>query len=95
MYSAFGAFAIREGKWKLCFCSGSAGWSKPKNNKSGPKYQLFDLEKDPAEKNNLFGKHPEQEQRLTHLLKEYIRRGRSTDGPLQQNDVPVIIDKGF
>jgi len=28
--SANGSFAIREGKWKLCKCAGSGGWSQPR-----------------------------------------------------------------
>ncbi|MEM7145212.1 MAG: arylsulfatase [Verrucomicrobiota bacterium] len=32
-HSIGGYFAIREGKWKLCFCPGSGGWSAPRPGK--------------------------------------------------------------
>ena len=85
-HSIDGAFAIREGKWKLCLCPGSGGWSHPRRGKEAadaPRTQLFDLEADPAEKNNLVNQHPEIAERLTKLLEDYVAKGRSTPGPAQ------------
>ena len=83
MYSAWAPLRYARTSGSTLFCSGSAGWSKPKNNPSGPRYQLFDLEQDPAEKTNLFGKHPEIE-RLTALLKQYIKEGQMPQGPIKK-----------
>jgi arylsulfatase A-like enzyme len=80
-HSVNGSFAIRQGKWKLCQCPGSGGWSVPrpgKEEKGLPAMQLYDLEKDPGEKTNLQAKHPEVVARLTKLLKKYVEEGRST-----------------
>lgn len=90
MHSISGDFAIRKDKWKLCFCSGSGGWTSPRNGKPGaPKWQLFDLVADPAEQKNLFKEHPEVVKELHDLMLKYIEEGRSTPGEKQENDVPV------
>ena len=34
VHSVNGSFAIREGKWKLCLCPGSGGWSAPRPGQS-------------------------------------------------------------
>ncbi len=83
-----GSFAIRQGNWKLCLCAGSGGWSFPKPGKDSeglPRFQLFDLAADPAEKTNLAPAHPEIVQRLGRLMRSYIERGRSTPGAPQTN----------
>lgn len=87
-HSIGGAFAIRRGKWKLCLCKGSGGWSAPRPGKA-PKgalpVQLFDLEADPAEKKNLALEQPEVVKELTALMQKYVDDGRSTPGAKQQN----------
>ncbi|MDG1357537.1 MAG: arylsulfatase [Akkermansiaceae bacterium] len=93
-HSINGSFAIRKGKWKLAFCPGSGGWTNPRPGKTGdlkklPVHewvQLFDMEADPAETNNLSGKHPEIVASLTLLAEKYIANGRSTPGAKQQNN---------
>ncbi len=87
-HSINGSFAIREGKWKLCFCPGSGGWSFPKPGKDCeglPPFQLFDLAADPSEKTNLATAHPEIVQQLGRLMRSYIELGRSTPGQSQNN----------
>ena len=79
-HSSIGMFAIRQGKWKLILGRGSGGFTKPNRVKpkpGEPKGQLYDLDKDPAEKNNVWAQHPEIVQRLTNLLDKYKTQGHS------------------
>ncbi|MCA8947970.1 MAG: arylsulfatase [Planctomycetes bacterium] len=92
-HSINGAFAIRQGHWKLALCPGSGGWSDPKpaaaRRQHLPLMQLYDLDADPGERDNVAAAHPEIVQRLTDLLASYVTRGRSTPGAAQQNDREV------
>ncbi|HEY1081664.1 MAG TPA: arylsulfatase [Prosthecobacter sp.] len=95
-HSIQGHFAIREGKWKLALCPGSGGWSAPRPGKearNAPPAQLFNLETDLGERENLYPQEPEIAQRLTAKLEEIVANGRSTSGEKQANDVPVEIWK--
>ncbi|WP_437206840.1 sulfatase family protein [Planctomicrobium sp. SH664] len=95
-HSVRGAFAIREGNWKLALCPGSGGWSAPRpeqNDQDLPPVQLFDLSTDIGETINLQEAHPEIVARLTQLLEKYVADGRSTPGLPQENAVPVRIRK--
>ena len=89
-HSINGSFAIRKDNWKMIFCPGSGGWSDPKPDSKGigelPKFQLYDLSKDPQERNNLYGQFHEVESALTRLMVSYIENGRSTQGERQKND---------
>jgi len=92
-HSVSGHFAYRQGKWKLLLAKGSGGWSTPteKMMSKKPKAikgQLYDLEKDPGEKNNLYKKYPEVVETLMGQLKEDVANGRTTKGPKQTNDIP-------
>jgi hypothetical protein len=84
-----GSFGLREGQWKLALCPDSGGWSFPrpgKDNTDGwPRFQLFDIASDPAEKTNVMSQHPEIVQRLGRLMRDYIVNGRSTPGAPQKN----------
>ncbi len=92
-----GSFAIRKGNWKLALCPGSGGWSHPRPREVNldvmPEMQLYDLSKDPGEQNNLYGTEKKKEQELLALLKTYIKRGRSTNGQNQANDVDIQLIK--
>lgn len=88
-HSVNGSFAIRKGDWKLILCPGSGGWSDPKPQSPGidtlPSLQLYNLQKDVSETENLSELHPDVVEELSALLEKYILDGRSTPGPIQQN----------
>ena len=88
-HSIGGAFAIRQGQWKLELTQGSGGWGKGSVKEPG---QLYDMSKDIGERTNEYSQHPEIVW-LTKLLQKYVAEGRSTPGPAQKNDVPVDIWK--
>jgi len=93
-HSISGHFAYREGKWKLLLARGSGGWTGPKENQVAADAlpaQLYDMENDPGEQNNLYLSHPEVAQRLLADLTADIQNGRSTDGPEAKNDVANIV----
>lgn len=92
-HSISGHFAYRQGKWKLLLAKGSGGWSSPTERQVKPdvaEAQLYDMENDPGEQNNLYLSHPEVAQRLLANLTADIQNGRSTDGPKAQNDIENI-----
>ncbi|MEX2119923.1 MAG: arylsulfatase [Pirellulales bacterium] len=93
-HSVNGSFAIRQGRWKLCLCPDSGGWSDPRPGQApagAAPVQLFDLAEDIGERVNLADKRPEVVELLTGLLEEYVERGRSTPGARQPNTAPVTI----
>ena len=99
-HSVDGSFAIRRGRWKLCLCGGSGGWSEPREpvakQQGLPPVQLYDLEADPAEKRNVQAEHPEIVADLIARLSAEVRRGRSTPGPELANDREVtFLPPGF
>jgi arylsulfatase A len=91
-----GSFAIRNGQWKLCLSAGSGGWSSPRPGpeEAGlPPVQLFDLSKDPGERNNLQAEFPERVAAMKAELEKTIARGRSTPGDDLKNDVEIQLIK--
>ena len=87
-HSINGSFAIRKGKWKLIMCPGSGGWSYPVPKEAKemnlPPVQLYNLEKDIIEQNNVYDQYPEVVEELKSLLEKYISTGRSTLGEPQK-----------
>jgi hypothetical protein len=51
-----------------------------------PRFQLYDLESDPAETRNVMAEHPEEVARLGRALRKIIEDGRSTPGARQPHD---------
>jgi arylsulfatase A-like enzyme len=96
-HSIQGKFSIRKGKWKLEFCPGSGGWTNPNDvaaRKNGlPEIQLYNLDLDIAEQNNVYKENPEIVEELTSKLQEVVEKGRSTEDAQQQNEVQVDIFK--
>ena len=88
--SGGGALSIRQGRWKLECCADSGAGSKAKPDNAAqpgqPPVQLYDLETDVAERNNVRDEHPDIVERLTTLLQKYVDDGRSTPGTPQRNE---------
>lgn len=88
-HSGNGTFAIRKGNWKLIDGAGSGGWSKPNNSqalKEGlPPVQLYQLDADVEEQQNVQDQYPEIVEELKELLEAYKQNGRSVpDGMLSR-----------
>ncbi|MDO6801410.1 arylsulfatase [Wenyingzhuangia sp. 1_MG-2023] len=94
-HSISGHFGYRQGKWKLLLARGSGGWSSPQEDDTTldnmPIAQLYDMENDAAETNNLYLERPEIAEKLLQLLENDIKNGRSTTGEFSQNDIDDII----
>lgn len=93
-HSVSGHFAYREGKYKLILAYGSGGWAAPREKVAKeqglPPAQLYDLEADPGEQNNLYESHPEVAMRLLARLTDYVEAGFSVADKRSLNDVDQI-----
>lgn len=93
-HSVSGHFAYREGNYKLILAKGSGGWTMPNEKaaaKNGsPIAQLYDLDADPGEQNNLYKTHPELAGKLLAQLTAYVEAGASVEGKQSNNDVPEV-----
>lgn len=88
-----GSLSIRKGHYKLEMCPGSGGWSDPKpgeEDPDAPRFQLYDLRQDVRERQNVILDHLDVAKALRARLKEHVRRGRSTPGPVQQNNGEAV-----
>ncbi len=96
-HSIQGSFAIREASWKLLLAPDSGGWSAPTPGSAEaarlPAMQLYNLDRDPGERNNLVGQEPKRVARMRRMLEEWILSGRSTRGAAQSNDVVIRWEK--
>lgn len=71
--SAGADLAVRQGPWKMIF------------KKDGSR-ELYDLETDLSETNDVLSANAETAAKLTTLMQRYISEGRSTPGAAQKND---------
>lgn len=79
--SARGFMSIRSGPWKLINDLGSGGFSKPgkiRPSPGGPEGQLYNLDNDPGETQNLWLSHPEVVKRLKAELAAIQKAGSRT-----------------
>ena len=76
-HSAAGMFAIREGKWKLVLGNGSGGREAPRGKPFQKPYQLFDMSKDLAERDNMITTYPDVASRLESLCETIREKGGS------------------
>lgn len=76
-----GSYGLRVGDWKLQRHDRSSSRNqvveKQLENTRVPKFQLFDLADDPAEKKNVIDQHPEVAEKLQQQLQKIIADGRS------------------
>ncbi|UMB52604.1 sulfatase-like hydrolase/transferase [Lutibacter sp. A64] len=81
-HSFSGMFSIRKGAWKYTPNLGSGGFTKPKSMqaKNGEvPGTLYNIEKDPEEKNNVYSQYPEVVKELDELLELYKKQGYSRE----------------
>ena len=93
------ALSIRSGRWKYLDHRGSGGnrygagteleaYTLPDTDPDAPG-QLYDLEADPGETQNLYSKHPAVASRLKGKLDELVQSGRSA--PLREGPRPNVL----
>ena len=68
-HSIGGMFAIRRGEYKLVLGNGSGGRAKPRGENFGKPYQLYNLDKDLSETNDILQDHTEMAAALEEELK--------------------------
>ncbi|MFO0943208.1 MAG: arylsulfatase [Pirellulales bacterium] len=76
-----GTPSLREGPWKLVLES---------EKDSTASVQLFNLNEDIGESNNLATKYPDRVKSMQETLEQIIVKGRSTPGQPQKNDIKVV-----
>ncbi len=74
-----GVLSLRQGPWKLIQLGKGPKVNKNTNTEMGnaPAPQLYNTQDDPGETRDISDRHPEQVQRLSAMLEEIRRRGRS------------------
>ncbi|MCA9126669.1 MAG: arylsulfatase [Planctomycetales bacterium] len=76
-HSSAGMFAIRDQQWKLVCGTGSGGRQQPRGEIFGTPYQLYNLEEDIAETQDVAEQHPQIVAELTAKLETIRESGRS------------------
>jgi arylsulfatase A-like enzyme len=89
-HSVHGEFAYRNGPWKLVFKMPKPTIAQSRGKEAVA--ELYNLDDDIAEINDVAKQHPEEVRVLTNELQRCIDRGRSTPGIPQRNDAQVRFD---
>ncbi len=90
-HSNFGEFAYRDGPWKLVFKK--SGKNRNQSRGKPTIAELYNLDTDIAEENDLSKKHPEIVKRMTEGLRTLIENGSSrADQEKASNDTAVRFD---
>ena len=87
--SAIGGLSIRRGPWKLDFVYEGGGMKAVSSTGEKPMFEpteLYNLEDDIGEENNLIDEHPDLVESLKESMQDYIEKGRSTPGEPQENE---------
>ena len=89
-HSNNGEFAYREGRWKIVFKMRGRNLQQSRGQETV--VELYNLNDDVAEGNNVADARPELVNRLTAGLKHVVDRGTSRSGAPQSNDTNVRFD---
>jgi arylsulfatase A len=84
-HGANGRFAIRHEKWKLVM----------ESKRRAEKRELYDLQADPGEKNDVRLEHPEIEKKLLKQLTDIVTSGATRLDVESKNDTPPWDDLGW
>jgi len=76
-----GVPSLREGAWKLVLAADPV-MKTP--------VQLYNLDEDLGETTNLAAMHPERVKSMQETMEKLIRKGRTTPGAAQKNDIKVV-----
>lgn len=89
-HSVNGEFAYRSGPWKIVF---KMPYNKLNMSRGKPAIvELYNLDEDISEKNNIAEEHHEVIVQLTNELRSVVQRGTSRMGPQQLNDAIISFD---
>ena len=98
-HSDAGYYSIAQGKWKLILNkAGGTRRLNPKDSnspvKNAGKIQLFNMEKDPTERESIHSQFPEVVGNLTKLLEGHITKGRSNgNAPASNDDIDMKVQE--
>ncbi|MCA9131949.1 MAG: arylsulfatase [Planctomycetales bacterium] len=76
-HSVQGMFAIRQDRWKLVCGTGSGGRQKPQGKPFEQPYQLYDVQHDATESQDVAAEHPEVVADLTAVLQDIRDEGET------------------
>ena len=89
-HSNFGEFAYRDGPWKLVYKLSDMNLERSRGKQTIA--ELYNLDDDIAEANNLAARHPQVVKRMARALKALIERGATRSDLRASNDTVVRFD---
>ncbi|TWU46548.1 Choline-sulfatase [Rubripirellula reticaptiva] len=87
VHSPNGNYAIRSGPWKYIEGQASPTLKRP-SQRDELHAQLYNLQDDPGEQNNVVDEHPGIRKRLASLLEQHRKSGRSSTSVLHRENSP-------